>query len=162
MGRPFAIAGRIRGWMGWDEEESDASALCGFFSGCLVRAHISRASSVQQLAAAVEEKPQTAPARVESLQPASGHWKRRGCARVLVSQGLLRRRGRRRRQLKCAAQVKAAAAETRCLFTSDPDQPRHTHHHHLRHPPGTTRTSQVTSSSSTVTGTPSPPMAAHR
>lgn len=161
MGRPFAIAGRIRGWMGWDEEESDASALCGFFSGCLVRAHISRASSVQQLAAAVEEKPQTAPARVESLQPASGHWKRRGCARVLVSQGLLRRRGRRRRQLKCAAQVKAAAAETRCLFTSDPDQPRHT-------PPppppptGHHRTSQVTSSSSTVTGTPSPPMAAHR
>jgi len=56
MGRPFAIAVRIRGWMGWDEEESDASALCGFFSGCLVRAHISRASSVQQLAAAVEEK----------------------------------------------------------------------------------------------------------
>ena len=115
-------AGHGGGWDGMRRRATRARCVDSF-SGCLVRAHISRASSVQQLAAAVEENAPSCP-RPRRIAAAS--------QRPLETTRLPLRAGVAGTVAPSSAPSRAAqgrprAIGTRCLFTSDPDQPRHTH-----------------------------------
>lgn len=92
MGRPFAIAGWTRGWMGWDEEESDASALCGFFFGlfspCTHQPSVQRAAACRRRGGECPKLPPPAsnrcsePAAFGNDEAAAACWCRRDCCAV--------------------------------------------------------------------------------